>query len=244
MALPFSGPLTIKYKDSSILVYFFLTSGRREMMKVFYGSLYFYIPERIIRNKARLNYSEKIIQTEEIEDICFNQLMDFLEKFKPIEAFRRRGIVLSGEKYLSSSYLYILGQKKLIRKPEEGLSEGFFYASDEKKAKEIFSEMALAHFKKRVDYYSPLMGIDKKPQVGVSKAIDYLGVNNLRKNTILLNAALYAYKEEVGDAVIVHELAHCLVKNHTKEFYGIVVKYCPDYYRYEKIILSGTFSAN
>lgn len=43
------------------------------------------------------------------------------------------------------------------------------------------------------------------------------------------NYRLYFLPEKYMDYVIVHELAHRLQMNHSKEFWNIVAKYCPDW---------------
>ena len=49
------------------------------------------------------------------------------------------------------------------------------------------------------------------------------------KNNINLNINLMNYDYDVIDYVIIHELVHTRVKNHSKDFWNEVEKYCPDY---------------
>lgn len=55
------------------------------------------------------------------------------------------------------------------------------------------------------------------------------GVCNKKSKTITLNSELLKYKIEDLDYVIIHELAHLLHFNHSKAFWQVVEKYCPDY---------------
>ena len=48
-------------------------------------------------------------------------------------------------------------------------------------------------------------------------------------NNINLNINLMNYDSDVIDYVIIHELAHTRVKNHSKSFWAEVEKYCPNY---------------
>ena len=49
------------------------------------------------------------------------------------------------------------------------------------------------------------------------------------RNNINLNINLMNYDYDVIDYVILHELCHTRVKNHSKDFWSEVEKYCPNY---------------
>lgn len=55
------------------------------------------------------------------------------------------------------------------------------------------------------------------------------GVCNKKSNTITLNANLIKYSIECLDYVIVHELAHLVYFDHSKNFWNVVAKYFPEY---------------
>lgn len=55
------------------------------------------------------------------------------------------------------------------------------------------------------------------------------GVNNRRDNSITLNTELIKRDESLIDYVIIHEMAHFYEGNHSKAFWDIVAKACPDY---------------
>ena len=48
------------------------------------------------------------------------------------------------------------------------------------------------------------------------------------KNNINLNIQLYRLPNELVDYVIFHELVHIYVKNHSLEFWKMLIKYVPD----------------
>lgn len=60
------------------------------------------------------------------------------------------------------------------------------------------------------------------------------GVCNKLSKTITLNNHLIEYRIEVIDYVIIHELCHLIHFNHSKLFWSLVSKYCPDYKRLRK----------
>ena len=55
------------------------------------------------------------------------------------------------------------------------------------------------------------------------------GVCNRLNNTITLNTELIKKKVELIDYVIIHEMAHFYEGNHSRKFWAIVEKACPNY---------------
>lgn len=54
------------------------------------------------------------------------------------------------------------------------------------------------------------------------------------KNNINLNYKLYSLPDSLQEYVILHELVHLKIKNHSKEFWNELARYCPDYKRRKK----------
>lgn len=57
-------------------------------------------------------------------------------------------------------------------------------------------------------------------------------------NNINLNINLMKYDFDIIDYVIIHELVHTKIKNHSKSFWKEVEKYCPDYKNLRKMLKS------
>jgi hypothetical protein len=55
------------------------------------------------------------------------------------------------------------------------------------------------------------------------------GVCNKKTITVTLNTELIKYNLRCLDYVIVHELSHLVYFNHSKDFWNLVSKYCPNY---------------
>lgn len=55
------------------------------------------------------------------------------------------------------------------------------------------------------------------------------GVCNIKTKTVTLNSLLMRYDLEKLDYVIIHELSHLVYFNHSKDFWNLVSKYCPNY---------------
>lgn len=83
------------------------------------------------------------------------------------------------------------------------------------------------HFMERLQIYAPLMGVtfhrvtirNQKGRWGSCS-----GQGNLN-----FNYRLHYLPQELMDYVVVHELAHRVYMNHSKEFWKLVEKYNPDY---------------
>lgn len=57
-------------------------------------------------------------------------------------------------------------------------------------------------------------------------------------NNINLNIKLMQYDNDIIDYVIIHELCHTKIKNHSKKFWAEVEKYCPNYKELRKKLKS------
>ena len=50
-----------------------------------------------------------------------------------------------------------------------------------------------------------------------------------KKKWVKFDYRLFAYKPEISDSVIIHEIAHTYEIHHNDHFYKIVHRFCPDY---------------
>ena len=72
------------------------------------------------------------------------------------------------------------------------------------------------------------------PQLKIRKMRTRWGVCNTKTKNITLNLELFRYDIECLDYVVIHELSHFIEPNHSKKFWGIVEKYCPNYMEIKK----------
>ena len=54
------------------------------------------------------------------------------------------------------------------------------------------------------------------------------------KNGLNFNILLMKFPLEIMQYVVIHELSHIKHKNHSKNFWNLVEKYCPNYKQIEK----------
>ncbi len=139
-------------------------------------------------------------------------------------------------------FLYLGNVKKLIITDQKLfpliLSDSNFYLSDRftDNPKYVFEKWYREQAKKKIDqrvaYYSWLMGLESR-RVNITNALKRWGScgtnGNLNFSWRLIMAPL-----RVIDYLVVHELSHIEVKNHSKEFWSKVERMIPDYRRDEK----------
>lgn len=94
------------------------------------------------------------------------------------------------------------------------------------KAKEVLSE--------RVKYYSSIMNV-RPCGVKITSAKTRWGSCSY-KNSLCLSYRAMLLPIDLIDSIIVHELAHINIKNHSSEFYNEIYKYMPDYDKRSKEI--------
>lgn len=85
-------------------------------------------------------------------------------------------------------------------------------------------------YKERLDYlYNCFKENIPYPKLKIRKMKTRWGVCNIRDNSVTLNSELLKYTIDKLDYVIIHELSHFIHFNHSKDFWDLVSKYCPDY---------------
>ena len=67
------------------------------------------------------------------------------------------------------------------------------------------------------------------PNLKIRKMTSRWGVCNTKNHNVTLNYYLSRYDIKCLDYVVVHELSHFIHPNHSKNFWNLVSKYCPNY---------------
>ena len=86
----------------------------------------------------------------------------------------------------------------------------------------------------KVARYAALMGVEPAG-ITITGARTRFGSCS-GKNRLSFTWRLMDYPEAAVDAVVVHELAHIVHKNHGKEFYALVESVLPDYKQRKKLL--------
>lgn len=169
------------------------------------------------RNNTFIVYASAFVKEKTIMDLLNNKWAKyFLKKSKNIP--------------IGEDYIYIFGNKYDFIVPGKikfSNGEILSYSSiDEfnKKMINIFKNVLI----ERVKYYENRMMLPEH-KISVKNMSSRYGSNSCSKYHLSFALILYHYSFDIIDAVVVHELAHSLVPNHSKVFYDVVYKYCPNY---------------
>ncbi len=148
--------------------------------------------------------------------------------------------------------------KNLIYKKKDWIIEGL----EKYKAKKIINEnefLYMGEVKTLADYN--ILDVDKfyrtkseeiiKPMVESYSKIMNLSSSSIKyrknkrtwgscnyKNGLNFNILLMKFPLVVIEYVVIHELAHIKHKNHSRKFWDLVEKYCPDYKQREDLLKS------
>ncbi len=204
----------------SLKVNVFLKKGKRygRLARLEYGELCIYSSTRI-SEKRRLAFVEELYRRRK------SQITQ--------RPFRKEGV-----------YIYRLGKKLYFTSdPKKKGEEGFYYLR--KTVKD-----PLTHYKK--DFLSYLG--ERVPQLGRKRGVDlslwtlrtgrfqsYYGCCFPKKHRRKFDYRLFAYRQEISDSVIIHEIAHTFEIHHNARFYKIVHLFCPDYDHLQDELTKGYF---
>ena len=72
-------------------------------------------------------------------------------------------------------------------------------------------------------------GYYQKPEIGARAMTSKWGVCYTRKNKINVSSYLIHYPLDCLEYIMVHEMTHFIIPNHSKRFYDIVHNYMPNY---------------
>lgn len=127
-------------------------------------------------------------------------------------------------------FLYVFGEKVEVGELEPGEVMGYY------------KKIGLPYCQGRVEELAKLMGVDEPYKVRMRDMKRTLGSNSRATKTLTFQCRLMAFSKEIIDSVIVHELAHHFHFDHSKKFYQVVYRYCPDYNILRKNLIHDEFA--
>jgi predicted metal-dependent hydrolase len=97
---------------------------------------------------------------------------------------------------------------------------------------------ARAHFRERLDHFAPLLGVQWHTLALSSAATRWGSAGRTRDGqaVIRLNWRLMHHRPQVIDYVVVHELSHLRVMNHSPRFWETVASVMPDYAQHRRAL--------
>ena len=113
---------------------------------------------------------------------------------------------------------------------EPELYNNKFYVKDKDKIDKYIKDYALKVFSERLRIiYDEFEEKIPYPKLTIRKMSTRWGVCNRKEKKVTLNLELIRMNIKYLDYVIVHELSHFIHFNHSKDFWNLVSKYCPNY---------------
>ncbi len=105
-------------------------------------------------------------------------------------------------------------------------------SSIKEEIEKLYREKARDLFTVKVKKYSKQIDVDYNKIMIWNQRTRWASCSS--KKNLSFNWRLLMAPEKIIDYIVVHELAHLIEKNHTKEFWNIVEKYIPDYEQREE----------
>ncbi len=110
------------------------------------------------------------------------------------------------------------------------LDRGHIYIPNSKAFDKWYKKQLIEIFNSRLLYnFSLFEECDDCPTLKIRTMKTRWGVYNRVKHSITLNSQLLGYDYDKIDYVIIHELSHIIHFDHSKDFWKLVSKYCPNY---------------
>ena len=177
---------------------------------------------RVDENKNIIVTTNYFVTNTRIKKILDDNI-NFLNK--TLNKKEKKGFYLMGKKYdiIFDESINIEVENNIIK------------VKNEKVLNKWYSNKIHEIFKERLDfYYNKFDENIPYPILKIRTMKTRWGVCNRRINSITLNLNLIKYDYDCLDYVIVHELSHFVHFNHSKEFWNLVSKYCPNYKQLRK----------
>lgn len=158
------------------------------------------------------------------------QILELLDNNK---SFILNGLKRLEKKQEKNEKFLLLGKEyNIIEMPNTKIEivGNNIYTPSMKKLDSWLSKQMKELFLKRLDYYYDKFEEDiPYPNLKIRKMKTRWGVCNRKSTTVTLNSELLKYDITKLDYVVVHELSHFIHFNHSKNFWALVSKYCPEY---------------
>ena len=84
-------------------------------------------------------------------------------------------------------------------------------------------------FMDKVKSYSEKIGIPKPEKISIKKLKNRWGSMGKNGGTVNLNVNLLKASEDIIDYIVLHELCHMKIKEHSHHFWDLLHKFMPDY---------------
>lgn len=178
---------------------------------------------KIVVTTSYLTTSRQIIKLIEDNTTFINKALDKSIKKKEDDTFKLFG----------NSYDIIYGPF------DTEINNNKIYTKDEKTFNKYYTKYITNIYSERLNYWYNIFEENiPYPNLKIRKMTSRWGVCNIKNHNVTLNSELSKYDISALDYVIVHELSHFIHHNHSKDFWLLVSKYCPNYKDIRKMLRS------
>ena len=178
---------------------------------------------KIVVTTSYLTTSRQITKLIEDNTTFINKALDKSIKKKEDDTFKLFG----------NSYDIIYGPF------DTEINNNKIYTKDEKTFNKYYTKYITNIYSERLNYWYNIFEENiPYPNLKIRKMTSRWGVCNIKNHNVTLNLELSKYNIECLNYVIVHELSHFIHHNHSKDFWLLVSKYCPNYKDIRKMLRS------
>ena len=195
----------------------------------------------VIRRKGNKNtyirIKQGIIEVSTNYFTTKKQILFILEKNK--ESIQKMMIKCQQKQEKETKFYYLGKCYDIIKIPtdEVEIMQHTIYATDDKQLQKWYFKQLKTIYQERYQLqYQRFEENIPLYRLKVRKMKTRWGVCNRKSKTITLNTELLRYCYEAIDYVIIHELCHLIHFNHSKDFWNLVSKYCPNYKPIQKLL--------
>ncbi|MCP4336727.1 MAG: M48 family metallopeptidase [Mycoplasma sp.] len=200
-----------------------------EIIRTRNKNMYLKVKENKVFCSAPIKYSDKDIK--EFVDKYAEKFFNYISKAKQNELYslRKNFIYINGKKYKINRLIgfskpnIIIQSKKIDIYTKDNEDD-----SINKILKNFLKTNTLNYMKIRQKYFEKKMKIQHHDIRVVYKKSNW-GTNMVLLKKISYSSRIAHFNEEIKDYLIVHELSHNKHPNHSKDFWNLVKKYCPNY---------------
>lgn len=189
---------------------------------------------KIFINEGKVIIKTPLFVSNELIDNIIYKNREWIKKALEKYEENKKGF-MEGERFLFFGEEYILRFDNNITN-DFMIRDKFFYIKYKNSAKEalkrLYIDEAKRYIPNRVDKLSKKFGIEYG-KIRINSAKTRWGSCSSKKN-LNFSYRLIMCPKDVIDYVIIHELSHITHMNHSKKFWTLVSKRCPNYKAHEK----------
>ncbi|MFV0249429.1 MAG: M48 family metallopeptidase [Bacilli bacterium] len=168
----------------------------------------------------------------------FVSKIQILKLLKENELFLKKALSKRKNNIEKEYLFYFLGKKyDIIIMPINDIDiiEDRIYISSKDNLNKWLKKQTETIFKERIDFwYNNFEENIPYPIMKIRDMKTRWGVCNRKNNSITINFQLIKYDIKYIDYVVIHELSHFIHFDHSKNFWNLVIKYCPNYKKIRK----------